>query len=92
MVQTTELIKKYQLHEKDTGSTAFQIILLSEEIEKEKSHLAKNKKDVPSKRSLLKKNARRKRFYQYLVRNNPEVFQKLQNEHKDLVKLLGIKE
>ena len=55
MVQTAELIKKYQFHEKDTGSTTFQIILLSEEIEKEKSHLAKNKKDIPSKRALLKK-------------------------------------
>ncbi|CAJ0747983.1 17042_t:CDS:2 [Entrophospora sp. SA101] len=92
MVQTAEIIKKYQLHEKDTGSTTFQIILLSEEIEKEKSHLAKNKKDIPTKRALLKKIARRKRFYQYLVRNNPEVFQKLRSEPKELVKFLGIKE
>jgi len=92
MVQATELIKKYQLHEKDTGSTAFQIILLSEEIEKEKSHLAKNKKDIPSKRSLLKKIAHRRRFYQYLSKNNPEILQKLQNEPKDLTKFLGIKE
>src|SRR5688572_30196003 len=97
MVRTAELIKKYQLHEKDTGSTAVQIILLSEEIEELKFHLStknegKNKKDIPAKRSLLKKIAGRKTFYQYLVRNNPEVFQKLRKEPKDLVKFLGIKE
>jgi len=92
MVQTAELIKKYQFHEKDTGSTTFQIILLSEEIEKEKSHLAKNKKDIPSKRALLKKSAHRRRFYQYLGKHNPEILQKLRNESKDLVKFLGIRE
>ena len=92
MVQTAELIKKYQFHEKDTGSTTFQIILLSEEIEKEKSHLAKNKKDIPSKRALLKKIAHRRRFYQYLGKHNPEILQKLRNESKDLIKFLGIKE
>ena len=91
MVQTTELIKKYQFHEKDTGSTAFQIILLSEEIEKEKSHFARNKKDIPAGRALKKKIARRRRFYQYLGKNNPEILQKLQNEPKDLTKFLGIK-
>lgn len=56
----------YLLHEKDTGSTAIQIISLREEIEKEKFHLAKNKKDVPTKRALLKKLAKEKKFFQYL--------------------------
>jgi small subunit ribosomal protein S15 len=92
MASKAELTAKYRLHEKDTGSTVFQIILLSKKIEKEKLHLAKNKKDVPVKRALLKKNARRKRFYQYLTRNNPEILRKLQSEPKDLVKFLGIKE
>lgn len=92
MALKEELTERYRLHEKDTGSAVFQIILLSKKIEKERLHLDKNKKDVPAKRSLLKKNAHRKRFYQYLARNNPEILQKLQNEHKGLVKFLGVKE
>ena len=94
MMQIAELIKKYQLHEKDTGSTAVQIILLSEQIEKLKSHRSpdkeKNKKDVPAKRALTKKNALRKKFYNYLVKSSPELFQKLQKEH-EWAKFLGIK-
>ena len=58
--------KNYQLHEKDTGSTAVQIISLREEINKEKSHLGKNKKDVPTKRALLKKLAKERKFFKYL--------------------------
>jgi small subunit ribosomal protein S15 len=91
MTSAATLIEKYRLHEKDTGSAVFQIILLSQKIEKEQFHLVKNKKDVPAKRAIVKKNARRKRFYQYLIKNDPEIFQKLQKENKDLVKFLGIK-
>jgi len=72
--------KKYQLHQKDTGSTALQIILLREEINKEKSHLAKNKKDVPAKRALLKKIAKEKKFFQYLKRRSPDMYEKLKKE------------
>ncbi|RHZ36677.1 30S ribosomal protein S15 [endosymbiont GvMRE of Glomus versiforme] len=93
MVQTAELIKKYQLHEKDTGSTAVQIILLSKEIENLSSHFAKNKKDKGAIRALIKKNQKRGySFYKYLKKNSPETFQKLQNEPKDLTKFLGIKQ
>src|SRR6185437_6643125 len=53
--------KNYQLHEKDTGSTAVQIISLREKIEKEKTHLGKNKKDIPAGRALKKKIAKEKK-------------------------------
>jgi ribosomal protein S15 len=36
--------EKYQLHEKDTGSTAVQIIALREEIQKIVDHWRRNKK------------------------------------------------
>lgn len=91
MTTAAKLIEKYRLHDKDTGSTVFQIILLSQKIEKEQLHLVNNKKDVPAKRAIVKKNARRKRFYQYLIKHNPETFQQLQKENKDLMKFLGIK-
>jgi len=82
MASIAELTKKYRLHEKDTGSTTVQIILLTEEIEKQKIHLAKNKKDVPAKRSLLKKIAQKKKFYQYLHKNNSLVWQELEKDLK----------
>ena len=76
------LKKKYSLHEKDTGSTAVQIISLREEIKKEKNHLEKNKKDIPARRALLKKVAQEKRFFQYLKRSNPDTYEKLKKDIK----------
>lgn len=72
--------KNYSLHQKDTGSTALQIISLREKIEREKIHLGTNRKDIPAKRALLKKVAKEKRFFQYLKRQNPEVYEKLKKE------------
>jgi len=55
-------IKDFKLHETDTGSTEVQISLLSEEIKKLLLHLKTHKKDVHSKRGLLKMVSRRKKF------------------------------
>jgi small subunit ribosomal protein S15 len=74
--------KNYQLHEKDTGSTAFQLIALREKINKEKFHLGKNKKDIPAKRALLKKIAKEKKFFQYLKKRSPDVYEKLKKQLK----------
>ncbi|MEG7978598.1 MAG: 30S ribosomal protein S15 [Mollicutes bacterium UO1] len=74
--------KNYQLHEKDTGSTVLQLISLRAEINKEKFHLVKNKKDVPVKRALLKKIAKEKKFFKYLKKNNPDIYDKLKKELK----------
>ena len=76
------LKENYRFHQKDTGSTAVQIILLRKKIKEEKIHLEKNKKDIPVKRALLKKVAKEKRFFQYLKRNNPNVYEKLKKELK----------
>jgi small subunit ribosomal protein S15 len=72
--------KNYQLHEKDTGSTAVQIISLREKLDKEKIHLGKNKKDVPAARALKKKLAKEKKFFRYLKKHNPEAYEKLRKE------------
>ena len=74
--------ENYQLHHKDTGSTALQLISLRAEINKEKFHLGKNKKDIPAKRALLKKIAKEKKFFKYLKKNNPEIYDKLKKELK----------
>jgi small subunit ribosomal protein S15 len=76
------LKENYRFHQKDTGSVAVQIILLREKIQAEKVHLVKNKKDIPVKRALLKKVAKEKRFFQYLKRCNPNVYEKLKKELK----------
>ena len=44
MVQKSELLKKYRLHEKDVGSTSVQLILLQEVICREINHLNRNRK------------------------------------------------
>ncbi|CAG8523337.1 25131_t:CDS:2 [Cetraspora pellucida] len=66
MVTIQELLEKYRQHGQDTGSTEYQLILLREQIAKEKKHLVQNKKDVPAKRALLKKIARQKKYFSYL--------------------------
>jgi ribosomal protein S15 len=44
VLNTEELTKKYRLHQKDTGSTAVQIIALSAEIQKLVEHGERNRK------------------------------------------------
>ncbi|CFW92912.1 30S ribosomal protein S15 [endosymbiont DhMRE of Dentiscutata heterogama] len=74
--------KNYQLHEKDTGSTALQIISLRRGLKRLGGHLKENKKDVPAARALKNKIAKEKRFFKYLKRRNPNAFEKLKKELK----------
>lgn len=60
------VIKKVQVHEKDTGSSAVQIALLSEQIDALSKHLKKNAKDNHSRRGLLKMVAERRTHQKYL--------------------------
>lgn len=68
--QYEELYSKLRMHPNDTGSSSFQVVALSEEIEKLTEHLKVNKKDFSSHRSLLKKVASRKTHLQYLKRKD----------------------
>jgi len=65
-----KIIKKYKLHEADTGSAEVQIALLTEEIKKLILHLKKHSKDFHSKRGLLKMVAKRRKFLNYLKEEN----------------------
>lgn len=51
--QKEEIIKKYQLHESDTGSPEVQIALLTERINRLNEHLQAHKKDFHSRRGLF---------------------------------------
>ena len=61
-----EIIKKYKLHETDTGSAEIQIALLTEEINNLTEHLKSQKKDNNCRRSLLRKVAKRKKLLDLL--------------------------
>ena len=60
------IIEKFRLHEKDTGSADVQIALLTERINLLTEHLQKNKKDHGSRRGLLMMVGQRRRLLDYL--------------------------
>ena len=79
-----ELIKKYKIHETDTGSPEVQIALLSEEIKELLEHLKKHPKDLHSKKGLLKMVSKRKALLNYLK-------QKDEKRYKAIIKKVGLK-
>jgi small subunit ribosomal protein S15 len=81
--QKDEVVKKFSLHEGDTGSPEVQIALLSSQIEELSEHLKKHKKDNHSRRGLLNMVGKRRRLIQYLKDSEPE-------RHKELSKKLKI--
>jgi len=72
-----KIIKDYKLHEKDTGSSDVQIVLLTEEIKRLISHLKKNPKDFHSKRGLLKMVSKRRKLLKYLEREDEKRYKKV---------------
>ncbi len=72
-----EIQKEYALSEKDTGSTEFQIGLLTKEINELVKHLATHRHDFSSKRGLLRKVAKRRRLLRYLEKTNKKRYEKI---------------
>ena len=66
MIQKT--LKEIAIHEKDTGSSEVQVVLLTEKIETLSKHISKFKKDKHSSIGLLKAVNRRKKLLDYLYR------------------------
>ena len=67
-----ELVKGFRLHEKDTGSAAVQIALLTERINYLTKHFQSHKKDHHSRQGLLKIVNRRRKLLKYLKSRNPK--------------------
>ena len=78
------LIKKYELHEKDTGSAEVQIALFTERINNLSEHFTVHKKDHHSRRGLLKLVGRRRRLLNYLRTKDIKRYQ-------DVVNKLGLR-
>ncbi len=64
------IIKKNQLHDKDTGSPEVQISLLSKKIDELADHLKVHKKDNHSRRGLIKMVADRRTHLKYLEKTD----------------------
>ena len=62
----SRIIKKYQTHEGDTGSSEVQIAILTTEINELADHLKAHHKDHSSRRGLLRKVGERRRLLRYL--------------------------
>jgi small subunit ribosomal protein S15 len=72
-------LKSYKAHEADTGSSTYQVALLTQRILDLTEHLNAHKKDFSSRRGLLKLVSQRRKLLDYIKRNSEEKYQELIN-------------
>jgi len=77
-----KIIKKFRVHDTDTGSSQVQIAILTEEIKELTEHLKNHKHDFSSRRGLLKKVSERRKLLKYLQKENAEQFKELAEKLK----------
>lgn len=78
------VIGKFRLHERDSGSPEVQIALLTERINILTEHFQVHKKDFASRRGLLKMVGRRRKLLDYLKKNKIE-------KYREIIKELNIR-
>ena len=79
-----EIIEKFKVNEKDTGSPEVQVALLSSRIKYLTDHFKVHKKDHHSRRGLLKLVGQRRRLLNYLKKKDAE-------KYLDVIQELGIR-
>ena len=79
-----EVLSKFRVHNKDTGSPEVQIALLSQRIEEVTSHLKVHRHDSDSRRGLLMMVGRRRRLLDYKKKGNVA-------EYNELIAELGLR-
>ena len=72
-----EVTKKFQLHDKDTGSADVQVALLTERITDIQEHLKRNQKDHSTRLTLLKLVGHRRKLLSYLNSTDTKRYQQL---------------
>ncbi|MBQ1550516.1 MAG: 30S ribosomal protein S15 [Bacilli bacterium] len=82
--EKAKIIKEFGKNENDTGSTAVQIAILTQEINTLTDHFKEHKHDYHSNRGLLKKVGQRKSLLAYLERTNIQ-------EYREVIKKLGLR-
>jgi len=81
--EKTKVIEKYKLHKVDTGSPEVQVALLTEEIRRLLLHLKQHKKDLHSKRGLLKMVTKRRSLLDYVKNEDPK-------RYNSVIKKIGL--
>ena len=79
-----QLIKDYAIHEGDTGSPEVQIAILSKRIAELTEHLKNNPKDNHSRRGMQQMIGKRRKFLNYLQKNDIE-------RYRSVIERLGIR-
>lgn len=82
--EKVKIIEKHRAHATDTGSSAVQVAITTEEIERLTDHLKTHRKDHHSRRGLLKMVAKRKKLLDYMMREERE-------EYEKIIKKLGLR-
>lgn len=78
------IVHQFALHEKDTGSTAVQVALLTERINELSAHLKLHRQDYACRRGLMGLVGKRGRFLVYLAREDP-------GRYREVVAQLGLR-
>lgn len=79
-----DIVKRFQLHEKDTGSADVQIAILTERIAEQTEHLKRSPKDHHSRLALLKLVGDRRKLLEYLNSTDTD-------RYKNLIKRLNLR-
>ena len=75
-----QIIKKFRVHDTDSGSPEVQIALLTERIKQLTGHFQVHKKDYHSRRGLLKLVGQRRRLLEYLKAKRVEKYRRIVKE------------
>ena len=78
------IIKEYAVHEGDTGSPEVQIAILTDRILSLTQHLKANPHDHHSRRGLQQMVGKRKKFLNYLIKNDIE-------RYRSIIERLGLR-
>ena len=82
LVEKTQILSDFRLHEKDTGSADVQIALLTDRINRLTEHLQGNNKDHSSRRGLLMMVGQRRRLLDYLHTTDTSRYQAITKKLK----------
>jgi small subunit ribosomal protein S15 len=82
--QRQEIIEEYKTSENDTGSPEVQVALLTARINNLSTHFKTHKKDIHSRRGLLKLINQRRKLLAYTKRKDADRYQ-------NLIKRLGLR-
>jgi small subunit ribosomal protein S15 len=84
MTESIDKAAELKLHDSDTGSADVQVALLTQRINHLTGHMSTNKKDMSSRRGLLRLVARRRKLLDYLAKTQHD-------RYKNVIATLGLR-